>query len=96
MQILVASDGLPRIELFNGKTLVDTIHVFRYSVDELNLLLERDLGQTRNRNRTWKTINAEMELAQAIFEAQGGAEKYAEQIAQIQEKMAQEALSDEL
>lgn len=37
-----------------------------------------------------------MELAQAIFEANGGAEKYAEEIAAIQEEMIKEQMSDEL
>ena len=80
MQVLVASDGLPRVELFDGKTLVDTIPAHRYSLDELNLLLERDLGQKRDKTRTWKSINAEMEMAQAIFEAKGGMEAHKEQI----------------
>lgn len=53
MQTLVASDGLPRVELFEGSKLVDTIHVFRYTVEELNNLLERDLGLKRDRTRTW-------------------------------------------
>ena len=54
--MLVASDGLPRIELFKEGTLVDTIPVQRYSVKELNLLLERDLKQRRDRERTWDKV----------------------------------------
>ena len=53
MQVLVASDGLPRLELFKGEKMVDVIHVHRYNAEQLNLLLERDLGQTRDRERTW-------------------------------------------
>lgn len=77
---MVASDGLPRVELFKEGTLVDTVHVFRYSVDELNTFLTRDLGLPRNPTRTWKTINAEMELGKAIFEATGGYEGHKEEI----------------
>ena len=89
MQVLVASDGLPRVELFKGSTLVDTIHVFRYTVDELNNLLERDLGIRRNRTRTWKSIKAEMDLHAAIFEATGGYEGHKEEIEAMREMMAQ-------
>lgn len=96
VQVLVASDGLPRIELFHGSKLVDTIHVFRYTVDELNNLLERDLGQTRNRQRTWQSIRAEMHLHSAIFEATGGAEKHQEEIQMIRQAMEKQAMDDEL
>ena len=46
-QILVASDGLPRIELFNEGKMVDTIPVPRYNREQMNALLE-ELGQPRN------------------------------------------------
>lgn len=80
MQTLVASDGLPRVELFEGSKLVDTIHVFRYTVEELNNLLERDLGLHRDRTRTWQAIKAEMALHQAIFDATGGFEGHKEEL----------------
>ena len=67
--------------------MVDTIPAHRYSVKELNLLLERDLGQKRDTNRTWKTISAEMEMAHALFEAKGGMEAYKDEIAQMQQAM---------
>jgi hypothetical protein len=85
MQVLVASDGLPRVELFQGTKLVDTIHVFRYTVDEINNLLERDLHLKRDRTRTWQLIKAEMELHQAIFEATGGIEGHKEELQMMAE-----------
>jgi hypothetical protein len=88
MQILVASDGLPRVELFKEGTLVDTVYVFRYSVPELNNFLTRDLGLPRNPTRTWKSINAEMELSKAIFEATGGFEGHKEEIEAMREAVA--------
>lgn len=80
LQVLVASDGLPRVELFKGQTLVDTIHVFRYSVEEMNKLLEHDLKLPRNKTRTWKSIRAEMDLHAAVFEATGGYEGHKDEI----------------
>ena len=63
MQVLVASDGLPRLELFKDNVMVDLIHVQRYNADQLNLLLERDLGQTRDRERTWEKLGKLNEAA---------------------------------
>ena len=92
--MLVASDGLPRVELFKGTVLVDTIPVFRYSVEELHNLLQRDLGLHRNPTRTWKTIKAEMDLHAAVFEATGGYEGHKEEIEAMREMMAQNAEKD--
>ena len=57
MPILVASDGMSRLELFDNGELVDTVHVHRYSKDELNELLE-EMGQVRDKSLTWEKINA--------------------------------------
>ena len=40
MPILVANEGNARLELYKESTLIDTVHIYRYSVDELNELLE--------------------------------------------------------
>ena len=40
MPILVANEGNARLELFKDNTLIDTVHIYRYSADELNELLE--------------------------------------------------------
>ena len=57
-QILVASDGLPRIELFNEGVLIDTVPVARYNREEMNELLE-EMGQPRNYELSWEKIRAE-------------------------------------
>ena len=69
--------------------------MFRYSVDELNKLLEIDLGRKRNRTRTWKTINAERELSKAIFEATGGIEGHKEELMMIKEAMERQQAHDD-
>ena len=48
---------MSRLELFKGGALVDTVHVFRYSVDQLNALLV-EMGQPRDNELTWDKINA--------------------------------------
>ena len=57
MPILVASDGMSRLELFDSGELVDTVHVHRYSREELNELLE-EMGQVRDKELSWAKINA--------------------------------------
>ena len=57
MPILVASDGMSRLELFDNGELVDTVHVHRYSREDLNELLE-EMGQVRDKSLTWEKINA--------------------------------------
>ena len=45
--ILVASEGMSRLELFDKGELIDTVNVHRYSREELNELLE-EMGQYRD------------------------------------------------
>ena len=40
MPILVTNEGQARLELFKDNVLIDTVHIYRYSRDELNELLE--------------------------------------------------------
>ena len=68
----------------------------RYNLDELNMLLERDLKQTRDTNRTWKTIEAEMEMAKIMFEAKGGYEAFKDEIDQMQQAIIEESINEEL
>ena len=56
MPILVASDGMSRLELFDNGELVDTVNVHRYGREELNELLE-EMGQVRDKSLTWEKIN---------------------------------------
>ena len=56
MPILVASDGMSRLELFENGELVDTVHVHRYGREELNELLE-EMGQFRDKELTWEKVN---------------------------------------
>mmetsp|Transcript_11262 Transcript_11262/g.14216 ORF Transcript_11262/g.14216 Transcript_11262/m.14216 type:complete len:146 (+) Transcript_11262:105-542(+) len=55
--ILVASDGMSRLELFKEGVLIDTVHVYRYSKEQLNNLLV-EMGQPRDKSMTWEKINA--------------------------------------
>ena len=64
--ILVTQSDHPRVELYEGESLVDTIYVHRFSVEELHNLLEKDLGQPRDLNRTWEQVAKEAELEQAF------------------------------
>ena len=60
--ILVASEGMSRLELFKEGVMVDTVHVFRYSREELNELLV-EMGQPRDESISWDKINADKEFA---------------------------------
>ena len=48
---------MSRLELFKDGALVDTVHVHRYSGEQLNALLE-EMGQPRDKTLTWDKINA--------------------------------------
>ena len=61
MPILVASEGMSRLELFDSGELVDTVHVHRYSREELNELLA-EMGQVRDTTLSWDKINAMKEF----------------------------------
>ena len=54
--ILVASEGMSRLELFKEEQLIDTINVHRYKREELNELLE-EMGQYRDKEMSWEKIN---------------------------------------
>ena len=48
---------MSRLELFEKGELVDTVHVHRYTREELNELLE-EMGQYRDKSMSWEKINA--------------------------------------
>ena len=53
--ILVASEGMSRLELFKEGVLVDTVHVHRYTGEQLNDLLA-EMGQPRDSSMSWEKI----------------------------------------
>ena len=57
LPILVANEGQARLELFKEGALIDTVHIYRYSRDELNELLE-EMGQERDQSRNWDSLKA--------------------------------------
>ena len=69
--VFIASEGEARFDLYEDKTKVDTIYVFRWSIEEIRRLLE-ELGLKRDETITWEKKEAEAKLAQAFM---GGAKK---------------------
>merc|ERR1712166_303777 len=65
LDVRVASDGMSRIQLYNKGKIVDTIHIYKYNLDEVRNLLA-DLGMQRDEKLTWKTRDAEREMAEAF------------------------------
>lgn len=61
----MASEGHPRIELYRNEALIDTVYVHKFTSQAISDLLE-EMGQKRDIRRTWKTVNAERELAAAL------------------------------
>ena len=53
---------MSRLELFKEGVMVDTVHVFRYSREELNELLV-EMGQARDESISWDKINKDKEFA---------------------------------
>ena len=95
MPILVASEGMSRIELFQQGELIDSINVHRYSREELSNLLET-MGQVRDQSQTWEKIGAASKLDDMLNNWQG----YNDIIATPEQKKAQDAakaaMSEEL
>tara|TARA_B110000285_G_C14728972_1_gene425582 strand:+ start:98 stop:517 length:420 start_codon:yes stop_codon:yes gene_type:complete len=65
LDVRVASDGMSRMQLYKTGKHVDTIHVYKYNLAEIRNLLE-DLGLSRDEKLTWKTRDAEREMAEAF------------------------------
>ena len=64
--ILVASEGLPRIEFMKDEILIDTMMVHKFSADAITDLLV-EMNQVRDQSRSWEALQAEAELAQAFM-----------------------------
>ena len=58
---------MPRIELYNGKDLVDEIAIHRYSVAGLNYLLEHDLNQPRDHSLSWEMLRSAAKVDDLMF-----------------------------
>ena len=65
-QILVASEGLPRLEFVKDGAVIDTMHVHKFSADGLTEVLE-EMGQVRDTSRSWEGLQAEQELFEAFI-----------------------------
>ena len=52
---------MSRVELFDKGELIDTVHVHRYTREELNELLV-EMGQPRDESMSWAKINAQKEF----------------------------------
>ena len=64
--ILVASEGLPRIEFFRDEALIDTMYVEKFSAEALTDLLV-EMGEERDVTRSWESLKAERELFEAFM-----------------------------
>ena len=53
--VFVAGDGNSRIELFNNNKRVDIIHVYRWKIEEVRVLLA-ELGLERDEKLTYDII----------------------------------------
>lgn len=62
---MVAAEGMSRLELFSKGELIDTVHVHRYTREELSELLV-EMGQPRDKDMTWDKINAAAKLDSMI------------------------------
>ena len=69
LEVLVASEGQSRIDLYNEGKVVDTIHIYRWDIEEV-LKLMKDLGLEREESQNWDRKKAESKLENAF--ASGG------------------------
>ena len=74
LDVLIANEGQSRIDLYNEGKVVDTIHVYRWTMEEVRILLE-DLGLSRDETYTWAKRDAENKLAQAFMDPSKGLQK---------------------
>ena len=66
LEVLISGDGfLSRIELFNKGKRVDTIPIYRWSIDEVRVLMA-DLGMKRDEKLTWDKREKENMMASAF------------------------------
>uniref|UniRef100_A0A7S3IJ41 Selenoprotein F/M domain-containing protein n=1 Tax=Strombidium inclinatum TaxID=197538 RepID=A0A7S3IJ41_9SPIT len=53
LDVRVASEGQARVDLFNEGKKVDTIHIYKWDIEEIRLLMA-DLGLERDESNTWE------------------------------------------
>ena len=71
MDTLVASEGQSRLDLYFEGKVVDTIHIYRWTMAEVRDLLA-SLGLKRDEKITYELKAAEMELAKAFMDPSKG------------------------
>ena len=74
LEVLVASEGQSRIQLYNEGKEVDEIHIYKYTIDRVRELMEQ-LGLERDEKRTWKSVSLEAEMRNAFENPNYGKEK---------------------
>ena len=62
MDTLIANEGQSRLDLYLEGKVVDTIHIYRWTMPEVRDLL-KSLGLKRDESITWEKKEAEMKLA---------------------------------
>ena len=65
MEVLVASDGQSRLDLYNEGKQVDTIHIYRGDMKAVRKLL-KDLGLKRDEAITYEKMAQEEKMASLI------------------------------
>ena len=79
LAVLISGDGeYSRVELFKKGKLVDSIPVFRWSIEEMRALMS-DLGLTRDEKRTWESLEKEQMMAEAFMRPPGENKKEGEE-----------------
>ena len=61
LDVRIASDGQSRIELFKEGKRVDTMYIYRFSIEAIRDLMT-DLGLERDETITWEKRQIEAEL----------------------------------
>ena len=65
LEVLIASEGQSRVDLMNKGKKVDTIHIYRWNIQQVRKLMEQ-LGLKRDESITWDKKRAEAKLAEAF------------------------------
>ena len=67
LEVLVASEGQSRLDIFNEGKKVDTIHIYKYDIQQVRKLLQ-ELGLERDESITWETKRMEAKMAKAFMD----------------------------
>ena len=74
LEVLIASEGQSRVDLMNQGKKVDTIHIYRWNIQQVRILLEQ-LGLKRDESVTWDKKKAEAKLKEAFTNPRKAAAK---------------------